>query len=336
MPDSKKLGRPEETSLEELNRICSALRMFFEDEWGRIGLHLQRARKPDDILAALRLVPGVKWCPAFRDFDTRCLLNPGSNPIEAKQLDDLRKQHKLAVDVRRRLLSEQQRTWPEVEKVTNAFSNALISFGAGLHLRYFFFVVFAVAKHLRVHELRGEWNDLAAAYQKAIDDEKFVAELLSASEGWFARNEVVAFVRNRRYRKDRPIDFAVALAGLPKYSWLYSIRKYKKLPAVSIRPTFKYQLFEMLQTIIKKIKRLDWLEIEKKLAAKLLSSDTDPQLQESIEPNWWYMKSAIAECKGKKLKRTDVPYRIMANYLNNMENATQLERELAERNQLSS
>lgn len=333
---SKKLGRPEETSLEELNKRCSALRMFFEDEWGRIGLDLQHARKPDDILSALRLVPGVDWRPAFRDFETRCLLNPGSRPSDAKQLDNLRKRHKQAVDVRSRLILEQHRMGPEVEKATNAFKDAMNSFSAGLHFFSFFFVVFAIAKHLRVQELRCEWNDLVVAYRKGIADEKSIAELLSASEGWFARNEVVEFARNRRYRKDRPIDFAIALAGLPKYCWLYSIRKYKRLPAVSTKPTFKYQLFEVLQSIIKKTKRLDWTEIEKRLETKLLSRDTETMLRAYISPYWWYMKSAIADCRGKGLKRPLIPYRIMGNYLNNIENATQLERDFAERNQLAS
>ena len=59
---SKKLGRPEELSSEELLDRFKALKRFLEDNWGRIGLKLQLVRQPDKVKTILKLVPGVEWC----------------------------------------------------------------------------------------------------------------------------------------------------------------------------------------------------------------------------------------------------------------------------------
>jgi|SRR5882672_848676 len=79
--DSKKLGRNEVLSAEELRKRFLDLKRFLGDNWGRIGLKLQKARKPDDIRKALRLVPSVEWCIPFRDGGAKCLISDGSAEV---------------------------------------------------------------------------------------------------------------------------------------------------------------------------------------------------------------------------------------------------------------
>jgi hypothetical protein len=58
----------------------------------------------------------------------------------------------------------------------------------------------------------------------AHKNRKSLEALLASQEAWFARNEVVAFVRDRKQRYSKKADnFAKAMAGLPFYDWLYSV-----------------------------------------------------------------------------------------------------------------
>jgi hypothetical protein len=84
--DSKKLGREEVLSAEELRKRFLDLKRFLGDNWGRIGLKLLKARRPDDLRKALRLVPSVEWCIPFRDGGAKCLLNDGSSEVGWREL----------------------------------------------------------------------------------------------------------------------------------------------------------------------------------------------------------------------------------------------------------
>jgi hypothetical protein len=61
----KKLGRDELIDSDKLLDRYEDLKQFFEHNWGRIGLELQRVRKPDEVKSIMKLVPGVEWVHLF-------------------------------------------------------------------------------------------------------------------------------------------------------------------------------------------------------------------------------------------------------------------------------
>ncbi len=61
-------GRTEEISAEKLLERFRALKRVLEDNWGRIGLKLQRVRNPNDVKEIFTLLPGVEWYPPFWDY----------------------------------------------------------------------------------------------------------------------------------------------------------------------------------------------------------------------------------------------------------------------------
>src|SRR3989442_15984648 len=95
--NSKKLGRHQIISPEELFDRYKALKRFLEDNWGRIGLDLPRVRQPEDVRMALKLVPGVEWCRPFREQPAVCLLEYGTTKVGRRALSLTRQQHKDAV-----------------------------------------------------------------------------------------------------------------------------------------------------------------------------------------------------------------------------------------------
>jgi hypothetical protein len=159
---------------------------------------------------------------------------------------------------------------------------------------------------------------------------------LAAQEAWHARNEVVGFVkdRERRYSKT-PTNFAKAMAGLPLYDWLYSLRKCLSIPKVATVPKSNwFRVFEMLQRITKRTRSANLKKIELKLRHELLKPDTDSFLREYISPHWFYMTLAFADCRGKKIRPANLPYKIMEKFLDHFEGPSVAEAELAKHNQL--
>jgi hypothetical protein len=191
---------------------------------------------------------------------------------------------------------------------------------------------------LRVEELARQARDLNASLRTLQVDRESLEKLLASQEAWLARNEVVGFVRDRKRRYSKTTEnFAKAMAGLPFYDWLYSIRKCLSIPAVAkVGTTYWFQVFEMLQKIVKTTKSGNLKNIEVRLKNQLLKQDTDPILRLYISPQWFYMTLAFADCRGKRFRRADIPYRVMGRFVDHCERHSVAEGELAKHNQLAS
>jgi len=299
--DSKKLGRNEEVSPEDLLKRYAALKRFLEDNWGRFGLQLPRARKPERVLEVLNLVPNAKWAPAFRDFPTGCLLREGFKRVTWRTVRETREKFERAKSAEGQLSMQSHTAYQSAQSVRTAFDAAVAEYKhqdskqAQRRLR-------RISKQLHVEQLTKKAQKLDSELRVARINRERLGELLKSKEAWLARSEVAAFVRDpkRRYSKT-PANFAKAMAGLPFYDWLYSLRKCQKIPGVADVPrTYWFQVFEMLQEIVKKTKSTDLNKIELKLKKELLKSETDSHLRSYISPQWFYMTLALADCRGKR------------------------------------
>jgi hypothetical protein len=193
-----------------------------------------------------------------------------------------------------------------------------------------------IAKQLRVEELGKQAQELSTRFQAAHQNREALGSLLASQEASLARNEVVSFIRDpeRRYSKT-PANFAKAMAGFPFYDWLYSLRKCLSIPKVATVPkSYWFQVFEMLQRITKRARSANLKKIELKLKHELLKPDTDSLLRSYISPHWFYMTLAFADCRGKKIRPADIPYKVMEKFLDHFEGPSVAEAELAKHNQL--
>jgi hypothetical protein len=159
---------------------------------------------------------------------------------------------------------------------------------------------------------------------------------LATQEAWFAQNEVVEFVRDRKQRYSKiAANFAKAMAGLPIYDWLYSVRKCTSTPGVANVPTtYWFQLFQLLETIAKRTRPATLRKVELKLRNQLLKQDTDPLLRSYISSQWYYMTMAFADCRGKAFDRRKIPHKIMERFLDHCERHSPADAELAKYKQL--
>jgi hypothetical protein len=126
---------------------------------------------------------------------------------------------------------------------------------------------------------------------------------------------------------------AKAMAGLPEYVWLHSFRKSSKIQDVSDTST-NYQLFEILQKLVKKARIANLAKLEMRLRNELLRNDANLFVRGYVAPRWADMKQAFTECSGQGYSQAELPYRIMGKFLHHMERNKSMMVELAKLDQL--
>jgi hypothetical protein len=339
MPKSKKAstkrGREEEITPDDLLRRYAAMKRFLEDDWGRLGLKLPAARKPDDVRSVLKLVPGVQWCPAFRDFPTGCLLRDGNIQATWRQVRATRYKWEEARRVENQLSRESQTAHQSLQPLKNAFESVRKGRKESELPDHERTELQTIAKQLRIEEMTNRAHELRELLQVAQVKRESLEHQLSTEEAWLARNEVIAFVRDRKRRYSKtPANFAKAMAGLPFYDWLYSVRKCQSIPELeSVSKTYLFQVFEMVQKIVRRTRSANLRKIESKLKSELLT-EAAPILTSYISPLWFYMTLAFADCRGKKIRRAHIPYKVMERFLEHRYSPDQVKGELAKLHQL--
>lgn len=327
---TKKLGRTETIKSGDLLDRYVAQKRFLEHNWGRLFLRIRAARKPSDVSVAFKTVPSVEWCPPFRDYKAKCLLDEAKSPVS---LSEVRLTQCLCQDAR----EAESRLWTSFHSASDLANSAkknldllIAEFGAyAFHFR-FFYILFVGAKEFKVRE----FADAFVAAQHALDEGRKCRADLEAQkisqEAWFAQTEILKFRRSKR-QELTPLKLAKATAGLPEYGWLNSFRRCTKLDnKVPASTAYPYQLLVILKKLIKRMKPLRLSRVEERLRRELLSKNTDPLLREWLKPRWGHVKRAFADHRGKKFTRFQLPYLLIGAFLDHMERPkSQLEVELA-------
>ena len=331
----KKLGRPQGTGTEDLLARYKALKRFLEDNDGRIGLRLRRVRRPDDVRAILRVIPGVEWFPPFRDHPARCFLEEGSGNIALRQLRKTQRKHEEAIAEESRCFSELQSIDTKVYEARAALNSLICRYPEATCLVHFLRAVFAISKALKVKELADSAALAAVRLGEARERELRFRHQRASEEGRYARGEIVKFVRSRRYAKN-PVNFASAMAGLPEYSWIHSFRKCPHPPIDPEYPaTFNYQLLQTLGAVVKKVRPRTMKNIATALREEFLKRPAGDLLRVHFGPKWVDIEQGIASCIGVRCKRSELAYVLMAKIQDNLERGkSTLEMELAKRWQL--
>jgi hypothetical protein len=329
----KRLGRPEELKIEDLPKRFRDMKTFLENYWGRVGLGLQRARRPEDVKSSLILVKGIEWMEPFKTH-AACLIAPVAKEVTPKELRATRRKHKIAESDEDRCWAELHEQTPKAQKAEAGFRDAIAQFAGALDRFEFFFVLYLVAHKLRVKELTTLVPDLMPAVLKAQREKNSLKDELNAQEAWFARNEVVKFARNRRHSKTL-LNFARAMAGLPEWGWFHSRRTCEPLQDES-GSTSPQKVFELLTSVIRKTKPLSLKRVEKRFREELLGSAADPMLKGYVTPQWDYLEESIRFCIGKEFKRSELPFKIMDRFIYHCERGkSTIDMELAKRNELA-
>jgi hypothetical protein len=334
---STKRGKQEEISPKDLFDRYRHLKQFFETEWGRIGLDLRRVRGPGAVKDILKRVPGIESRVPFHDHPATSLIADGNIKTTSDEIFRTQKQFKETEKAEKKAWSDFHASAQEAQAATNTLQSFISQHQIAITYFPFLLVAVALSQELQVEKLTTK-HTRADKEVKAVQKKKAELKgLLTHQQAWYARNELARFAQNTRYEKTA-INYAKATAGLPEYSWIYSLRKCSKLDDKLLSSTnFNWQLFEVLKKIFQSMRRVDLRKTESRLRKELLKDDSNPMLRAFVSPNWSYMRQAFAQCRGKGFKRAELPYKIMGRYFENVERSkTSAEVEVARRNQLIS
>jgi hypothetical protein len=282
-------------------------------------------------------VPNIVWRSPFRDHTAGCLITEEVVKTERDEVKRTRRALQAAEENLSHLWSQYHSAHKRMSDSIEAMKSFLSCFELAIGLFPFFFVAVALKQKLEIERFASESNRADEAVKSIQRKKEELKALLSCQEAWYAQNEVLKFVQSKRYEKSA-LNFAKAMAGMPEYGWLRSLRKCSALRDDSLLSnSIYYQLFETVQLVVQKTRRVNLRKTLMRLKKELLKDDSDPMLRAFISPNWAYMELAFAECQGRGFKRFDLPYKIMSRYLDHVEGSkTPAESELARRNQLVS
>ncbi|HEY6251903.1 MAG TPA: hypothetical protein VI685_18240 [Candidatus Angelobacter sp.] len=288
------------------------MKLFLENYWGRVGLGLRKARKPDDVTSVLKLVQGIECMPSFRGH-AACLIAPNAIETTSNEMRATRRMIKAVESSEQKCRAAYHEATPKAQQAAAAFQQVISQFGEALDCFEFFFVVCLIARVLRVEELNLEVPKLSDAMLTAQKAKKEVVDRLNAQEAWFARNEIVEFAKNRRHSKSL-LNFARVMAGLPEWGWFHSRRTCETLVDDSEQAATPYQLFNLLDHVIRKTKPLRLSRVENNVRRELLSSGVGLFLREYVRPQWDYLEEAIRFCGGKNFKRSELAFKMMDRF----------------------
>jgi len=325
------LGRPEELQLGDLPDRFRDMKRFVEYNWGRIGLGLKGAHTRDDVRTTLMLVPGIDQLSPFRGH-ARCLIAAESVVADDNELRATRRRHKDAAHREDQLWSEYQEAHKNAREVSDALRAAISQFEQALGYFHFFGVLFLIAQELHVKEMTEKAMTSGKTAREVQEEKRSLEKLLRAQEAFFSRQQMVEVANNRRHRKTA-LNFTRVMAGLPEWGWFHSRRTCETIIKDNSPPVSPYQIFELLRELSRKMKPLSMRKLEEKLREVLLDPNTDPLLRGYASFNWDDLQEAIPH--GMGFKRSEVPYKIVGRFLDNIERPKSIiEGELAKRNQL--
>lgn len=318
---------------EELFRRYGAVKHFLEFNWGRIGLRLQRVRKPADVSSAINLVPRFESFLLFREHNGRCFSDQGSGPVRFPEVRKTRRMHTEAKDATHDRWSEFHRASQKYQSARNSLNVAVEEFASLAPFFPIFNTLFAIA--VRVENLKREFVNAQLALDQAQKYEEHLKKKRAAQEAWFAQNEIVRLRRSER-RELNADQLAKAMAGMPEYGWYNSFLRCKKLDIKSFEPSLRlgpppypYEMFKMLTRIVKRMKPLKLERVRKRLVGELRLPENSI-VRECVKPYWIHMQQVFDDLRGKRLTRQTVVYLLVGKFLDRIESGQNaLEIELA-------
>jgi hypothetical protein len=286
---------------------------IFEGEWGQIGWGLQRCRKTEDLFLIFSpLMGNQSWISQVIEVFCRPCLEEFFAPTLRKLRYERRR---IAGSVRvadetDRILEQQ------LQRVNWAFEQA-----QGRSYR--------IVKRARKQKRKEFWKgwrkhrDLAA---KGKSLEGRIKDL----EGSFAREELVRFIKSKRYELT-PLHIANAVAGIPHMGWRQSMRRTSISPS-RIADGRPYQIFKAIRYLVETSTMGTTEGLVKGFRDGIRSSlrSRYKLAREELAKNWFYLERAIHQSLRAKAQRKTLPFEMTKRYFNNIRSLSHVDMVLAE------
>lgn len=234
-------GRPSAISDTELACRRQEIQSKLEEYWGEVAWACMHSRTPEDIRKAFAI---FRLSGTTSGRLVECLTRASFEKVTAAGVAASRQKYWQARQIAQECGERYNQIAKKVEQLERAKnellnpprSNPPSAREATKNLRY---INDEITKHLN------EAERLKSELDQARTEEDSLYEELQIRESAFARNEVLNFLRSKRYALT-PRKFALAIAGLPFMGWRQSMKRTTKLAEGSedwpTRPAYEYFL----------------------------------------------------------------------------------------------
>ena len=282
-----------------------------ENNWHDIGGKLASIKKPSDVVNVFTGL--ARNNPPYL---VQILLRPTSRPADGTLLQKMRYRVGELNAIRTSAWEHKETCRRSLEAAENVAKRELSE-----HDR----ILVEEAKAKRAGELAQADAELASATNKHADAEKLLAD----GETYFARKEVIDFCRSRRYMLN-PLNTANAIAGLPRVGWRRSIEMCQK-DAPTGANGGSIQVFNSILRIVRSCVRRSqlvkhaehWLKHAPVVASESYGVS-------ALRDDWFYLLWAIKSTLEANVRSRDLQFAIAQEYWKRKENASPVERLLAE------
>jgi hypothetical protein len=282
-----------------------------ETNWHNIGGKLSSIKRPSDVVQVFGVL--ARNHPAYV---VQILLRPTSTPADGPLLQKTRNQVGKLNIIRMSAWEYKEICRRALEAAENVANRKLSE-----HDR----ILVEEAKTKRARDLAQADKELASATSKHADAEKLLAD----GETYFARREVIDFCQSRRYMLNPP-NTANALAGLPRVGWRRSIalcQNHKPVRANGGTIQIFNSILRIVRSSVRKSQLVRHAEHWLKHGSVVASESYGVS---ALREDWFYLRWAIKTTLEAKVPSRDLPFVITQEYWKRKENASPVERLLAQ------
>jgi hypothetical protein len=309
-------GRPSELGDAQLHNRRDQLVQIFEGTWGEIGWELRRCKKADDLIRIFAPIaaPGSWICGVMMVF-----CHPSSEPGSSATLRKLRAELQALAEPTRVADESHRRAKEQLLKVNWALTQA-----HGRSRR----IVMQVRKKRR----KEVWK-AAQQYRNLSNNESRLKTRLGDSESSFARQEILRFLKSKRYALT-PLSLAGAATGLPYMGWRQSMRRNAKAPcAIANGPM--YQVFKAIRYLATNANKKTENGLVITFEDCIPSLPSRYQLPKAeLAEKWFYLERALRQAYRTKLHPKALPFEITKRYFIQLQSQSQVNMVLAEQARL--
>jgi hypothetical protein len=297
----------------QLHNRRDQLVQIFEGEWGEIGLELPRCKKADDVA---RIFGPLAESPSWIAGVVELFCRPSSEPASNTDLRKVRfERHKLAEPTR--IADElRRRAAEQLERVNWAFAQA-----AGRSRR--------IVRRARRQTRKQLWKT-TQRWRSLTERERHLEQRLRSLEASFARQELVRFVRSKRYEV-MPVALANAGAGLPYIGWRQSMRRCARTQSV-VADGRSIQIFKAIRYLAAGANKRSKIAFVRSFHENIPLLPSRYRLARAeLAEKWLYLERAIRQAYQPKLQLRALPFEITKRYFKQLSSQSQVDMVLAER-----
>ena len=313
-PAPRPRARPKELSDPQLHNRRDQLVQTFESAWGQIGFELRKCKNADDLIRIF-----LPLAEGYMQNTISVFCQPSTEKASAASVRM----------VRAKLRSLAAPLWRVDEMRRDALGRLQ---GANAALSQAPKNVHRLVKGERKKCRKEVWK-AAQEYRTLSDSRRGLEVQLPALEASFARQELIRFLRSKRYALT-PVNLANAAAGLPYMGWRRSMWRCTKEPCV-IANGLNYQVFKSISYLAANARKRteDTLVTSLREGIPLLPSRFRlPQAE--LAKDWLYLERAVRQAYRARPHPKALPFEITKRYLNQMRSRSQVDMVLAERAKL--